>query len=139
MQAKVQWMGGLTFAGKADSGHWTVMDTEESVGGADGASKPLELVLMGLGGCTGMDVASILQKMRVPLDRFEIALSADRSEEHPKVFTRITVEYRLWGADVPAEKVERAIELSRTSYCSVSAMLSKAASLEFKYRINPNP
>jgi putative redox protein len=137
MQAWVRQIDGLTFAAKSDSGHWVFMDTRTDLGGADGASKPLELVLMGLGGCTGMDVVSILRKMRVGLDRFEIRLEAERAEEHPQVFLRIRMEYRLFGSGIDAEKVERAIELSRTQYCSVSAMLSKAVPIEYTYQINP--
>jgi putative redox protein len=137
MNALIKSVEGLTLAAKAGSGHWLVMDTDAEVGGMDGASKPLELVLMGLGGCTGMDVLSILKKMRVAVDRFEMALEADRAEEHPKVFTKIRVEYRLYGDGIDPLKVEKAIDLSRSTYCSVSAMLSKSVPIEFVYRINP--
>jgi putative redox protein len=139
VRAFIKGVDGLTLAAKSDSGHWLVMDTDAEAGGTGGASKPLELVLMGLGGCTGMDVLSILRKMRVEVDRFEMVLDADRSEEHPKIFTRISVEYRLYGKAIDKDKVEKAIDLSRTKYCSVSAMLSKAVQIEFAYQINPNP
>jgi len=132
-------MDGLTFAGSADSKHWVVMDTDESVGGKDGAARPLELVLLGLGGCTSMDVVSILRKMRVRLDRYEMVLRAERSENHPKVFTRVRMEYRLWGPDLDPDKVQKAIDLSQTTYCSVSAMLSRAFPIEITTVINPPP
>jgi len=137
MQVWLRQLEGLAMAGTADSHHWVVMDTDKDVGGSNGASKPLELVLMGLGGCTGMDVLSILKKMRVNLERFEMVLDAERAEEHPRVFTGIRVEYRVFGENIDPEHVERAIALSRTKYCAVSAMLSKSVPIEFSYRINP--
>jgi putative redox protein len=131
MDAKVQWMPEtLTFSGVSDSNHWIVMDTGADAGGAQGACTPLELVLLGLGGCTAMDVVSILKKMQVPLKGLEIRLHADRSEEHPKVFTRIRLEYRFSGGGIDPEKVNRAVGLSMAKYCSVSAMLGKAAEIE---------
>ncbi|MDM7925017.1 MAG: OsmC family protein [bacterium] len=137
MEAKLKWIDGLTFAGAADSKHWVVMDTEESVGGHDGAAKPLELILLGLGGCTSMDVVSILRKMRVRVDKYELVLRAERSENHPKVFTSVRMEYRLWGPDLDLDKVRKAVDLSRTTYCSVSAMLSKAFPIEIEIAVNP--
>ena len=137
MEAKLKWIDGLTFAGVADSKHWVVMDTEESVGGHDGAAKPLELILLGLGGCTSMDVVSILRKMRVQVDRYELVLNAERSDDHPKVFTRVRMQYRLWGPELDPAKVRKAVDLSRTTYCSVSAMLSKAFPIEIEIAVNP--
>jgi putative redox protein len=138
MHANIRWIEKLSFAGTADSGHWVVMDTDESSGGSAGSATPLEMVLLGLGGCTSMDVLSMLRKMRVPLDRYEIRLDAERAEDHPKVFTRIRIEYLFWGRDIDPKKVEKAIGLSMTKYCSVSAMLSKAAVMEHTYLINPD-
>jgi putative redox protein len=137
LEAKLRWMDGLTFAGTADSKHWVVMDTDESVGGSGGAAKPLELILLGLGGCTSMDVVSILRKMRMQVDRYELILRAERSDNHPKVFTRVRMEYRLWGPDLDAARVRKAVDLSRTTYCSVSAMLSKAFPIEYEIAVNP--
>jgi putative redox protein len=137
VEAKLQWIRGLSFAGMADSGHWVVMDTDLSSGGSAGSATPLEMVLLGLGGCTSMDVVSILQKMRVTLDRYETLLGAERAPEHPKVFTKIRIEYRFWGNEIDPRKVEKAIEMSMSKYCSVSAMLGKAVLIEHEYRINP--
>lgn len=139
MEAKIRQIQALTFAGMADSKHWIVMDADESAGGSGGSVKPIELVLLGLGGCTGMDVASMLQKMRVPFDRFEISLHADRADGHPKVFTKIRLEYRLFGRNIDAQKVEKAIDLSKNKFCSVSAMLRQAVQIEYAYQINPRP
>ena len=139
MQAIIKRIDGLALAVKTDSGHWLTMDTDADSGGSGAAAKPLELVLAGLGGCTGMDVLSILKKMHVPLEGFEIVLNADRAEDHPKVFTAIRVEYRFYGPSIDPVKVEKAIELSKTKYCSVSAMLAKAVAIDFTYRINPSP
>jgi putative redox protein len=137
MEAKIRWIEGLTFVGSADSSHWVVMDTDVASGGAGGSASPMELVLLGLGGCTSMDVVSILRKMRVPIDRCETALDAERSGEHPKVFTKIRIEYRFWGLDLDRGKIEKAVDLSMTKYCSVSAMLGKSVSIEHSIRINP--
>ena len=138
MNATVRWIQGLTLVGVSDSNHWIVMDTDADVGGSGGAAKPLELVLIGLGGCTAMDVVSMLKKMHVSLDAFEIRLHADRAEDHPKVFTKIRLEYRLFGKDIDPQKVERAIDLSKSKYCSVSAMLGKAAEIEYGFTIQPS-
>jgi putative redox protein len=139
MKVIVKHIDGLALAAKADSGHWVVMDSDEGVGGFQGASKPLELVLMGLGGCTGMDVLSILKKMRVKLDGFDMVLDAERVKDHPQTFSHIRLEYRFYGKNIDPEKVQKAIDLSRTMYCSVSAMLSKAVSIDFTHRILPGP
>jgi putative redox protein len=139
VKAFIKSIQGLALAARADSGHWAAMDTGAESGGSAGASTPLEFVLMGLGGCTAMDVLSMLSKMRVALDRFEMVLDAERSEEHPRVFTKIRVEYRFFGKAVDREKVEKAIDLSCDKYCAVSAMLSKAVPIEFTYQINPDP
>ena len=93
---------------------------------------------MGLGGCTSMDVISILQKKRIKLDGYECILEATRAEEHPKVFTEITVKFIFYGSNIPREAVERAIELSKSRYCSVAAMLSKSAAIRFEYEIKDN-
>jgi putative redox protein len=116
-----------------------MMDSEKRFGGTEGAAKPKELFLMALAGCTGMDVASILSKMRVRLDDFELWIDAEEAEEHPKVFTKIRLEYRFFGKEIDTDKVEQAIELSATKYCAVSAMLKKAVEIQSSYRINPDP
>lgn len=130
-------VSGLTFVAKGDSRHWVTMDAAEPVGGADAASRPKELVLYALAGCTASDVVGILKKKRVPLQGFEMHLTGKEAEEHPRVFTEIHMEYVFFGDDIMEGDVERAIELSTTKYCSVSAMLSPNVSITHSYRIIP--
>lgn len=133
--AVLKQLDGLAFAAKSDSNHWVMVDGPESVGGTDAASRPKELVLFALAGCTASDVVSILKKMRVKLHGFEMHLTGHEAEEHPKVFTDIQVEYVFFGDDIKAADVERAIELSITKYCSVSAMLTPKVTITHSYRI----
>lgn len=126
---------GITFTAKADSNHWVAMDGPEHLGGSDAGSRPKELILMALGGCTGSDVAAILKKKRVPLKDFEIRLRANVSDEHPQVFTDIHIEYVFTGDDINPADVERAIELSTTKYCSVSAMLRASVKITHSYHL----
>lgn len=136
-KAVVRQVQGITFAGKADSNHWVVMDGSLDEGGSAAGTSPKEIVLLGLGGCTGMDVASILKKKRVQLDSFEVHIRAEEAADFPKIFTKIHIEYILQGRNIRASDVERAIELSQTKYCSVTAMLSKSSEISHSYRIEP--
>ena len=117
---------GITFAGKSDSNHWVTMDGPEKFGGGDAGNRPKELLLLALAGCTASDVTSILKKKRVKLDDFEINISAEMTEDHPKVFTSVDLEYVFYGDNIAEKDVERSIELSQNSYCGVTAMLRKA-------------
>lgn len=134
-KAIVKHIQGVTFIGKTDSNHWVVMDGPEQFGGSDAGIRPKELLLIALGGCTGSDVAVILQKKKVKLDGFEMNITAEVQETHPQVFTKIHLEYVFYGKDIPNEAVERAIELSQKTYCSVTAMLQKAVEITHSYRI----
>ena len=126
---------GITFAGKTDSNHWITMDGPEQFGGSDAGIRPKELLLLGLAGCTASDVVSILQKKKTPLDDFEINIKADTTEEHPQVFTKIDLEYVFYGIGISEKDVERAIDLSQTKYCGVTAMFQKAMEISHSYRI----
>ena len=137
MNARVRWTVGMRFDGSAESGGAMTMDARPEHGGEGAGPSPMETVLLALGGCTGMDVISILVKMRAPLAGLEIAISADRADEHPRVFTRIALEYVFVGDGLRPEQVSRAVELSQERYCSVSAMLRKAAELTYSWRIVP--
>jgi len=137
MNAEVVQVRGITFTGKAGSGHWAMMDGSIDFRGSAGANSPKELILIALGGCTGMDVSSILHKMREKIDRFEINLDADVETIHPKAFTKIHIIYKFWGSDLNTENIEKAISLSHDKYCSVSAMLKKAVTITHSYKINP--
>jgi putative redox protein len=136
-EAFVRHMGGVTFAAKADSGHWVMMDGPAQFGGSDAGSRPKELVLLALGGCTGSDVATILQKKRVPFEDLEIRLSANVAEEHPQVYTDIHITYVVYGENINPADIERAIELSTTKYCSVSAMLRASVAITHALEIQP--
>ncbi len=135
MDARLTWKHAMTFAGVADSKVEIPMDTTLEHGGSGEGATPMELILMGLGGCTAMDVISILQKKRLDVQKFEIVLHADRAAEHPKVFTDITIEYVITGRGIDRESVERAIDLSENKYCSGMAMLRKAAAIKTSYRL----
>jgi putative redox protein len=139
MKARVILNEGMQFVGDGESGHAVLMDAAPGVGGADSAPRPMELLLVSLGGCTGMDVVSILRKMRIEWDKFEILLDAERAPEHPKGFTKIHLTYRIWGEDIPEDKLKKAIDLSQERYCSVAAILSKSAEITYEYEINPIP
>lgn len=134
-KAFVKQVQGITFVGKTDSNHWVTMDGPEAFGGCDAGIRPKELLMLSIGGCTGSDVTSILAKKKIKLDGFEINISADVAEEHPQVFTKMDLEYVFYGNSLPAKDIERAIELSLTKYCSVTAMLQKAMPIEHSYKI----
>jgi putative redox protein len=137
-KAIVKHIKGVTFLGKSDSNHWVTMDGPESFGGSDAGSRPKELLLIALGGCTGSDVITILQKKKVQISNFEMNISADVAEEHPQVFTKINVEYVFHGKDIQEKDVERAVELSQTKYCSVTHMLKKAVEITHSFKIVDN-
>lgn len=135
MKVKIKQVQGITFIGKADSNHWVTVDGPESFSGSEAAARPMELLLISLGTCTASDVASILKKKRVDLDKFDINITAERAKEHPKVFTKINIEYEFTGKNLKNEDIERSIELSQNKYCSVSAMLSKTVNITHIYKI----
>jgi putative redox protein len=135
MNATVRWTEGMRFAATPESGATITLDARPEHGGTGRGPSPMETVLLALGGCTGMDVVSILGKMRAPLEGLEIRVTADRAETHPQVFTKIALEYVFRGAGLASDQVSRAVELSQTRYCSVSAMLRQAAELTYTWRI----
>jgi putative redox protein len=137
MDATVRWTREMQFIGTGDAHASMTMDARPEHGGQGSGPSPMETVLLALGGCTGMDVIGVLEKMRAPLEGLEIRITAERAEEHPKVFTRIALEYLFAGAALRADQVARAVELSQTRYCSVSAMLRQVAELTYSWRIVP--
>lgn len=134
-KSTVTWVNDMQFVGESDSNHAIVLDTSNAVGGHDSGVKPMELFLIGLAGCTGMDVISILKKKRQSLTKFKVTVEAERAAEHPKVYTKIHIDYLIEGYDVSAAAVERAIELSETTYCGAYATLSKTAAITNNYQI----
>lgn len=123
MESIINWAGNMTFSGVTPSGHELIMDAAEEVGGQNVAARPTELLLYAAAGCTGMDIISILKKMRLEPKSFRMEVKGDRAQEHPKRFTDITIHYALEG-DLPEDKVIRAIQLSKDKYCSVSHSLN---------------
>ncbi len=128
-EIKIQQLKGASFAARGQSGHWVMMDGNEKVGGVDGASRPMEMVLFGLGGCTAVDVEIILKKMKVPVENIEIDIETERADNHPKVYTKIDMTYHFYGKDLPLKKLEKAVKLSKDTYCSASAMLASTAEI----------
>ena len=136
-EAMLKQINGTTFAAKANTNHWVIIDNSEQDGGSAAGTSPKELVLCALAGCTASDVIPILKKKRVAVQNFEMRVSANEREEFPKIFTDIHLEYIFYGDGIKEKDVEHAIELSRTRYCSVSAMLSASAKITHSYRIEP--
>jgi len=136
MNAVVNWREGMSFTGSADSGFTVTLGADPAVGGVNDGFRPLELMLVSLAGCTAMDVISILRKKQQPVSGFSVKVRADRAEEHPKVFTRITILYHLTGRDLDEAALRRAIELTATKYCPAQAMLGRVVPMELKYQID---
>ncbi|HJN40973.1 MAG: OsmC family protein [Anaerolineales bacterium] len=133
MRAEVRWKEGLDFTGRADSG--CAVELASGAAETGSGTSPMELVLIALAGCTAMDVISILQKKRQQVTGFEVRVQAKKTEEHPRVFTTASLEYIVTGDEVRVDAVARAVELSKTKYCSVYAMLKQAMPIEFSYRV----
>ena len=131
----VRQLHGITFAGKSDSNHWVVMDGPEIFEGSEAGPRPKELLLIALGGCTSSNIIPILKMKRVPLDGFEVRLRGIVREEHPQIYTDIFIEYTFYGDGINPKDVERAIELSTTKYCAVSAMLRGNVNISDSYKI----
>ena len=131
-EVKIQRLKGASFAARGASNHWVMMDGKEQVGGAGAASSPMEFLLFGLGGCTAIDVEVILKKMKVNVENFEIDITTERAEDHPKVYTKIDMTYHFYGKDLPLNKLVKAVKLSKDTYCSASAMLGKTAEIVAK-------
>jgi putative redox protein len=126
MKARIQWAGEALFIGESGSGHAVVMDGPPENGGRNLGIRPMEMVLIGLGGCSNFDVVSILRKARQPIDSCEVFLDADRADQEPKVFTRIHLHFVVKGRGLKEAQVKRAVELSADKYCSASIMLGRA-------------
>jgi len=135
MTALVKLETGMQFDAEGGSGHHITLDAGEHSGGQNAGFRPMELLLVGLGGCTGMDVISILRKKRQQVTGYEVHVSGIRAEDHPMVFIEITVEHIVTGHRIQPEAIERAIQLSKERYCGAGAMLGKVAHLTHTFRI----
>ena len=126
MEAKTTWKGKLSFTGTGDSGHEVLLGASSSIGGDDDGLRPMELFALGLAGCTGMDVAALLKKMREDVEEFSVEVEGDVTEEHPKRFEGMKLIYRVKGKGINRKNVEKAVNLSVKRYCGVSANYEKA-------------
>ncbi len=134
-RAKVKYTDGMQFVGEAGSGHAIVMDTDPEFGGSNTGLRPMELLLIGVGGCTGMDVVSVLKKKKQKLTGLEVNVDGKKAEEYPQKYTDINIEYIVTGKGLSEEAVKKAVDLSMEKYCSVKATLEGAAKITFSYRI----
>ncbi len=139
MKAVARWVQDVMFVGESGSGHAIVMDGAPEAGGRNLGARPMEMVLLGLAGCTGFDVVQILRKARQAVGGCVVEVSAERAEKPPKVFTRIHVHYRVSGEDLAEHQVRRAVSLSAEKYCSVSVMLGRSAEITHDFEIVPPP
>lgn len=135
MKARVQWLDGRAFVGESGSGHAVVMDGAPDAGGRNIGVRPMEMMLLGLGGCTAFDIVMILERMRETVTGLDIALEAERASEDPKVFTHVKMIYKVKGRGLKPANVERAVSLSAEKYCSASAMFEKTAKIEHSFEI----
>ncbi|MBP8998518.1 MAG: OsmC family protein [Anaerolineaceae bacterium] len=135
MNARITWKSGMAFSALGDSNIEVPLDAATAHGGSGTGVVPMEMILMGLGGCTAMDVISILAKKRQEVTSFEVVLHANRADEHPKVFTGIEIEYVVKGKNIDPDSVARAVELSETKYCPGMAMLRKSATITTRYTV----
>jgi len=135
MNISVKWIDGMLMVGKSDSGHAIVMDGPPEIGGENLGVRPMEMLLLGMAGCTMIDVVSTLKKMREDIVDCQTQVSADRAEEYPKVFTNIHVHFVLKGNQLNPSNVDKAIKLSAEKYCSASIMIGKTANITHDYEI----
>jgi putative redox protein len=135
MKARIKWVEGVSFVGESGSGHAVVMDGPPESGGRDLGIRPMEMILIGLGGCTAFDVMHILKRARQPVTDCVVEVEADRAEQPPKVFTHIRVHFIVSGDGLAEKQVERAVQLSAEKYCSASIMLGKVAKISHDYEI----
>jgi putative redox protein len=135
MKAKIKWLDGRAFVGESGSGHAVVMDGAPESGGRNIGVRPMEMLLLGLGGCTAFDVVMILEKGREKITSCEVELEAGRADTEPKVFTHVKLIYKLKGKNLKPASVERAIKLSEEKYCSATAMFAKTAKIEHEWSV----
>ncbi len=135
MKARVKWVEGIAFMGETESGHAVVMDGAPTVGGRNLGPRPMEMLLLGAGGCSSIDVIMILKKSRQAVSDCYVELSAERAETEPKVFTKIHMHFVVKGKDIKPEAVEKAVKLSAEKYCSASIMLGATAEMTHDFEV----
>lgn len=133
--ARVKWTGGLQFVGESETGHAIVLDAGKEDGGTDMGMQPMELLLIGIGSCSGMDIASVLQKKRQKISSLTINVSGEKAADYPHRYIGIDLEWVITGTDISEEAVKHAVDLSMEKYCSVKATLEHSAAITFRYTI----
>ncbi len=136
MKTRIQQIEGSSFAALSDSNHWAVLDTSAKDNGSDGSTGPMEMVLNALGSCAGIDILLILEKMRATVTDFQINIEAERADEHPRVFTKVHLEFVFRGEGIKERDVEKAIDLSLSKYCSVAGMVGQTADIRTSFKID---
>jgi len=136
MKTTVRWIDGMMMIGESPSGHAIIMDGPEDLGGKNLGIRPMEMLLLGLGGCTTVDVVSTLKKMREEVRDCRAEITAERADDHPKVFTRIHINFVVEGSNLNEKKVSKAVSLSADKYCSASIMLGKTADVTHDFEIH---
>ncbi len=139
MKARVKWLDNMSFVGESGSGHSVVMDGAPEFGGRNLGMRPMEMLLLGLGGCSSFDVVLILQKSKQQVLDCEVQIDAERADKDPKVFTRIHLHFVVSGRNLATDKVERAVKLSAEKYCSASIMLGKTAEITHDFELHEAP
>ena len=137
MKVSVKWIDGVSFVGESETGHAVVLDGAPENGGRNIGMRPMEMLLIGMGGCTSFDVVAILKKARQPIVHCEAEITAERADEIPKVFTKIHVHFVITGNNLNETQVDRAVKLSAEKYCSASIMLSKSVEITHDFEIKP--
>ncbi|MDH2915860.1 MAG: OsmC family protein [Gallionella sp.] len=135
MKARIKWIEGMAFIGESESGHAIVMDASPTVGGRNLGPRPMEMLLLGAGGCSSIDVMMILKKSRQAVSDCYVEMSAERAETDPKVFTKIHMHFVVKGKDIKPEAVEKAVKLSAEKYCSASIMLGATAEMTHDFEV----
>ena len=135
MKAEVKWLGKRAFEGTPGSGHSVIMDSSPEFGGEDRGIRPMEMMMVGMGGCTSIDVMNILEKSRQDVTDCVAEITAERAETEPKVFVKMHVHFKVTGRNIDPKRVERAIQLSAEKYCSASIMLGKTAEITHDFEI----
>jgi putative redox protein len=133
--ARVKWVDGFQFVGESGSGHAMVMDAPSGSGGDSTGMTPMEMLLVAVGGCSGMDVTSVLKKKKLDVHDIEIKVSGEKAEDYPHKYTAIKLEFIVTGSNIPDESVKKAIDLSMDKYCSVKATLEGSAKIDYTYQI----
>ena len=137
MKTRVKWLDNMSFVGESASGHSVVMDGPPEAGGRNLGIRPMEMLLLGLGGCSSFDIVSMLKKSKQDLVDCEVEISASRADSVPKIFTNIHLHFIISGNDLSEKRVSRAVELSAEKYCSASIMLGKSAEITHDFEIKP--